>query len=89
MSILRDPNRPKVPDVVPMAVAYHQKPGNGAGGNLHAVLDDSNIRDDDVSFCLSVCRERGDADGAKLAEALLRMTKTQRGKVINIMWEAL
>lgn len=44
-----------VGDVLPLAQAYIEKPGNGAGGNLHLVLDDMNVHDDHVSYCLRKC----------------------------------
>ena len=60
---------------------YHEMPENGAWGNLHIVLDDGNIRDDDINFCISKAIEEKDYLGAALGYLLLSMTKTQRLKV--------
>ena len=73
--------KPTVPDVLPLVHAYYALPGNGAGGNLHIVLDDGNVDDSSVRFCLTQARERGDEPGIILAEALLLMSRTQRTKL--------
>jgi hypothetical protein len=73
--------KPTVPEVLPLAKAYYAKPGNSCGGNLHIVLDDGNIEDYWVKSCINVARQKGDEDGVKLAELLLRMSKTQRRKI--------
>lgn len=31
---------------------FYNLPGNGAGGKLHILLDDFNVRDSDLEFCL-------------------------------------
>lgn len=79
--VLAKPIKPTVPEVLPLVRAYYAKPGNGAGGNLHIVLDDYNVRDDDVQFCLDLAEQFNDEDGAALAKLLLKMSKTQRAKL--------
>lgn len=73
--------KPTITEVLPLVRAYYAKPGNEAGGSLHVVLDDGNVSDDDVRFCLQQTREHGDADGVALAEKLLLMSRTQRRKL--------
>jgi len=73
--------KPTVHEVLPLVRAYYGKPENNVGGNLHLVLDDVNVEDQHVSFCLEVAKERNDDDGVRIAELLLRMSKTQRYKV--------
>lgn len=73
--------KPTVPDVRRMAEAYYAKDGNACGGALHIVLDDGNVDDDDVQFCLATAREQHDQDGVTLAEQFLQMSRTQRKKV--------
>ncbi|MGK3981344.1 hypothetical protein WMF38_57635 [Sorangium sp. So ce118] len=80
-SLLANVLKPTVPDVLPLVRAYYAKPGNGAGGSLHVVLDDGNVDDDSLRLCEERAEERGDRDGAALAKALLRMSKTQRLKL--------
>ncbi len=76
-----EPEKPTITDVLPLVRAYYAKPGNEVGGSLHLVLDDGNVRDDDVRSCLQFARERADADGVALAEKLLPMSRTQRRKL--------
>lgn len=73
--------RPTVPEVLPLVRAYYAMPGNGVGGNLHIVLDDANVDDGSVHFCINAAREAGDTEGVKLGEVLLAMSKTQRRKL--------
>lgn len=76
-------SRPTVPEVLLHARAYYAKPGNGVGGNLHLVLDNRNVTDDHVRYCLERAEAEGDIDGAALAKMLLQMTKTQRLKLAS------
>lgn len=78
---MRYSNRATVPEVAPLVRAYLAKWGNGAGGSLHIVLSDGNIRDGDVLSCLECAARAGDEDGVRLAVLLAHMTKTQRAKV--------
>ena len=79
--------KPTLPEVLPMMWAYVAKPGNGVGGNLHIVLDEGNVCDGHILYCLDRCREKGDTDGVALAETLLRMSKTQRSKLSDRMYD--
>lgn len=73
--------KPTVPEVLPLMYAYYRKDGNNSGGSLHIVLDDGNVSDKSVQFCLDRAIECGDADGTALAKKLLLMSKTQRKKM--------
>ena len=70
--------KPTIPEVIERFRAYQERPGNGAWGSLHIVLDDGNVTDSDVAFCIDVARDKGDEEGEALARILLRMSKTQR-----------
>jgi hypothetical protein len=74
-------SKPTIPEVLPLVQAYYAKPGNFAGGSLHIVLDDGNVNDGSVQFCIDYAREKGDEDGIALGMLLLRMSKTQRSKL--------
>jgi len=67
---------------------YRDTDGNDAGGSLHIVLDDGNISDDDVTFCINYAKKKGDTKGVELAEILLRMSKTQRRKLAALFYSA-
>ena len=72
---------PTIPEVMPLVREYYSIPGNSAGGSLHVVLDDGNIGDDSIRFCLCECDKDSDKKGAELCKLLLRMSKTQRKKI--------
>jgi hypothetical protein len=76
-----DPARPTVPEVLPLVRALYALPFHGVGGHLHIVLDDGNIEDGSVRFCLDAARGANCAPCAELAEKLLEMSKTQRLRV--------
>lgn len=73
------PDKPTVPDVMPLVNDYYRN--NGTGGALHLVLDDGNVDDSHVSFCLNEAAQNDDLPGVHLALLLLRMSKTQRLKL--------
>lgn len=41
-------------DLLNSAIKVYQMPNGGAGGNLHIILDDCNIRRSDIDFCYSL-----------------------------------
>lgn len=67
------------PELLARFRAYNAK--HAAWGSLHIVLDDQNVRDSDVEFCVKFAQERGDAEGEELGKILLQMSKTQRLKI--------
>ena len=79
-------DKPTIPEVLPFIKDYYSKDGNGVGGSLHIVLDDGNIDDDSVKYCLGCAKKRGDIDGVKIAETLLLMSKTQRKKICGLIF---
>ena len=76
-----------IPEVLDMFIAYFNKPENGAWGSLHVVLDDGNVQDDSVNFCLDYAVQTKDNDGEELAKLLLKMSKTQRLKLPQVVWD--
>jgi len=42
--------------------AFYARAGNSCGGHLHIVLDDGNIDDDDIDFCIARAVEAKDAE---------------------------
>jgi hypothetical protein len=75
----RDEMKPTIPYVAPFVCEYYKE--NGAGGSLHIVLDDGNVEDSSVQFCIDYAKKNGDEVGVKLGEILLTMSKTQRDKL--------
>lgn len=74
-------SKPTIPEVLERFRAYRALPGNGAWGSLHIVLEDYNIDDDSVRFCIEVAAREHDTEGQFLASLLLRMSKTQRRRL--------
>lgn len=72
-----------IPDVVERFANYYEKPGNGAWGRLHVVLDDGNVDNKHVEFCVGSALEIDDKDGAELARTLLQMSRGQRLRLPN------
>jgi len=74
--------KPTVPEVKPLVENYYKV--NPAGGNLHIVLDNKNVKNYHVEFCLQQAIKNNDIEGVKLAKILLKMSKTQRLKLSTI-----
>jgi len=72
-------SRPTIPDVLDGFVDYLKQ--HAAWGSLHAVLEDGNVSDRIVRYCLNRAEATGDKEAAELARVLLRMSKTQRLKI--------
>ncbi len=81
----RDPNRPSVPDVLPMVRALYAEPDCGAGCCMHVQLDDGNVEDRffdaDSRAWVEQC---GNPAHLVLFDLLAKMTPTQRRKVARI-----
>lgn len=54
---------------------------NRAWGSLHIVLDDDNLADSNVEFCVGWAAKEGDIEGEFLARILLCYTKSQRSRI--------
>jgi hypothetical protein len=65
---------------------YYSFPGNGAGGNLHIVLDDGNIETTHIVWCQNLCKQQKDSFGYFLAGLLLLFTERERGIMYEAAW---
>lgn len=70
-----------VEQVVAMAREYYLDHDNPTGGYLHVVLDDGNVGDADVKFCLMEADRGGDDAAVALGWALLGLTEEERERV--------
>ena len=75
------PLKPTIPEVVAAFADYQQRPENGAWGSLHIVLEDGNCKDSSARFCAQYAKEKGDVPGERLANILLQMSPSQRGRL--------
>lgn len=73
-------------DVVPLARHIYAN-REGYGCCLHVVLDDNNLEDEFVAGSIELAQKRGHGDCETLARILLRMTRTQRGRVARRIHE--
>jgi hypothetical protein len=74
--------RPTVPDFIAVARKYARD--NPAGGALHVIVADENLKTVHVQGCYDRAIEINDGYGAALALLLLHMTKSQRGRVAKL-----
>jgi len=78
---------PSVKAVCRLVRDFYALPENGAGGNLHIVLDDGNVGFGSVEFCRREAAEAGDEVGTVLAELLLLMKESARHKVYSTWYK--
>ncbi len=69
--------------MVTLVIAYLAKPENGSGGRCHVVLEDGNLFDGSIQYCLGECEYAGDVDGARIMNAMFEMTRSQRRRVLQ------
>lgn len=79
----RPPKKPTIPEVQPLVVALYRR--DPVGCCLHIVLDDQNVSQGDVEFCLAEARQVGHVECERLARLLLQMSKTQRLKLASAL----
>ena len=61
---------------------YEDKPLNlGIWGSLHIVLEDANIKDHFVKYCIEFAEEQNDSEGLFLANELMKMSQRQRLRI--------
>lgn len=72
-------SKPTIPEVLPFAKAVYER--NGVGCCAHIVLDDDNVSNSDVQFCLEQAKEVNHLDCIQLCELLMQMSRTQRLKL--------
>lgn len=70
--------KPTLPEVRPLVNAYYELPGNGAGGELHTVLDDRNYERASIRYCLCHASK---AETRWLAQVLLLLSNSQRRRL--------
>lgn len=68
-------------ELIQPARDYYALPGNTVGGSLHIVLDDGNLDDAHVDFCMEQALRCGDGAGYALATRIRMASRTQRKKL--------
>jgi hypothetical protein len=70
--------KPTLPEVRPLIEAYYKLDGNGAGGELHIVLDDGNYERDSIRYCIGAATK---VETRWLGHVLLMLSNSQRRKM--------
>jgi hypothetical protein len=71
--------KPTLPEVRPIIEAWYARPENGAGGELHVILDDNNM---ERSFLVHTIASDRHGDEAKwICNVLLMLTPSQKRRL--------
>lgn len=65
---------------------YYEDLKNSAGGALHIVLDDGNMRDSDITFCLEICEATKDFIGEEICHYLSEIPEETREFMSDNEW---
>jgi hypothetical protein len=57
------------------------------GGSCHIVLDDINLDDSSVQFCVEYSEKEGDFFGKTIAEMMLKLDEAEREQVLTEAWK--
>ena len=77
----------KIDEILKMVKEYYSIEDNSAGGSLHCVLDDGNLTDSDVEWCINFAKENYDYKGVGLGVMLSCLSYEQREELYNKFWE--
>ncbi len=72
-------SKPTIPSVLARFAVYLE--ANPSWGSLHVVLDEGNVGDSTVVGCMEWAARHDDLEGIALADILLLMSKSQRGRM--------
>jgi hypothetical protein len=78
--------KPTITEIIPLLKEYYEIDGNGVGGDYHIVLDDDNVENSHVEYCLNEARKKKDKLGIKIGGMLMKMSKTQRRKLSGLSY---
>ncbi len=74
-------DKPTVPEVLPLVHDLYRSDHGTVGGCLHSVLDDGNIEDGAIQYCLKEAEAEDCKPCTTIARLLMRMSRTQRTKI--------
>lgn len=70
------------PEIAERFAEYHRE--HMAWGCLHIVLDDDNIEDEYIRYCIEFAKEHNDQEAVELGEILLKLTEEERVEIGNL-----
>lgn len=71
-------------DIDAAIAEFYSLPDNGAGGNLHSVLDDNNLEDESIDWCIEHARREGDRRAVALGRLLRSMPLAARVRLGHV-----
>ena len=74
----------KYEDIFNLIHEYYQK--EPAGGSLHIALDDGNMDDGNIEFCLKFAKENNDSDAITIGHELQKFTEDERIEIYNLKY---
>lgn len=72
---------PNWENVAEIFSAYYHKDGSCTGGNLHVVVDDTNVEDENIHWTDGLCSAREDQDGSALMSLLAELPMADRIRI--------
>jgi hypothetical protein len=84
----------EVGEICKLVKTLYEDMQEGAGGMLHIVLDDCNIEDDDIQWCIEYCNREENADRhdkeicLEIAQRMLGLNMEQR-KLVYYQWDTI
>ena len=68
--------------------SFYQVDKNGAGGTLHIVLDDGNLDNHSIQWCIeNSIKEKNDEEALRIANELLKLSFSARKKLYGNYWK--
>lgn len=59
---------------------------NPTWGNLHIVMEDGNLEDNHIQWCIDYALDEGDGDAAVIGKYLLGLSREDRVKLYDYSW---
>lgn len=69
-------------NIIDLIKPYYDE--NSSGGNLHIVLDDGNLENSDIDFCIKECLVNNDTAGLKICRELVKMSLDVRYELYDM-----
>lgn len=77
----------KLEDISRRIINYYVQENNEAGGSLHIVLDDGNLEDVSIEYCIGYASRANDSEGVAIGNMLLGISLKDRQELYDDNWE--
>lgn len=75
---------PPLATIDTLIAEFYRMPDNGCGGKLHIVLDDTNLDDDSIKFCIDIAEQEQDVNATALGRLLLALPMRTRVSLAHV-----